>query len=200
MKINEPSFRQDRPTRRLRPIRAAWRPWVWLALVALVAWRCGGGGSGGSCSSPDLQGLWTGPVTSDEASRGNPGTITANIFEDNCSFAPTELSNTGTWKFDFEDPSLDQLFAIENGSATQSEVNLSVAGCNGPASSCGTVTTCIYDIAATLVTPFRMNGSYTASPTCASFNQGTFDITLQNRFTPTPAATVIVAPTPTPTP
>jgi hypothetical protein len=145
--------------------------------------------------------LWAGPVTSDAVSRGNPGTIIANIF---CTFTPTDLSNTGTWRFDFQDPSLDQLFAIVSGSVNQSEVGLTTALCNGAAGGCSTISTCDYDIAATLVTPFRMTGSYTASATCASFNQGTFDITLQNQFTPTVAPTPFTVgtaePTPTPAP
>jgi hypothetical protein len=140
--------------------------------------------------------LWTGPVLSDAVSRGNPGTITANIF---CTLTPTELSNTGTWKFDFQDPSLDQLFAIVKGSATSTQVNLGVALCNGAAGGCDSVSTCTYNIAATLVTPLRMTGSYTASDTCASFNQGTFDITLQHLFTPTAAPTAITTGTPEPT-
>jgi hypothetical protein len=166
----------------------------------VFAWRCGGGGgsSNPSCSSEAtaVQGLWVGPVTADAVARGNPGTITANIF---CTFTPTELANTGTWRFDFEDPSLDQLFAIVSGSATQSEVGLTVALCNGVAGGCDTVSTCTYDIAATLVTPQRMTGSYTASATCASFDQGTFDITLRSVFTPTAAPPPIATGTPEPT-
>ena len=135
-------------------------------------------------------------MTSDEVSRGNPGTITATIF---CTLAPTELSNTGTWKFDFQDPSLDQLFAIVNGSVNPPNVSLELALCNGPASSCETVSTCTYNVAGTLVTPRRMTGSYTASSTCASFNQGTFDITLQALFTPTVVPPPITTGTPKPT-
>ena len=135
-------------------------------------------------------------MTSDEVSRGNPGTITANIF---CTLIPTELENTGTWMFDFQDPSLDQLFAIVGGSVTQSTVSLTTALCNGAAGGCDNVSTCTYDITATRVTPLRMTGSYTASATCASFNQGTFDITLQHLFTPTAAPTAITTGTPAPT-
>jgi len=203
MKMSEPFVREDRPTWRSSPLGAVWRPWVWLALVAVLAWECGGGGGGGSgstatCTSAQtaIQGLWAGRVTSDVVARGNPGTIIANIF---CSLVPTDLTNTGTWKFDFQDPSLDQLFAIVSGSVTESEVSLSAALCNGAAGGCDTVSTCTYDITATLVTPLRMTGSYTATFTCASFNQGTFDITLQNRFTPTVAPTPITTGTPEPT-
>ena len=135
-------------------------------------------------------------MISDQVSRGNPGTITANIF---CTLTPTELENTGTWRFDFEDPSLDQLFAVVHGSATSSQVNLEVALCNGAAGSCENVSTCTYNITATLVTPLRMTGSYEASDTCASFNQGTFDITLQHVFTPTVAPTEFTNGTPEPT-
>jgi hypothetical protein len=135
-------------------------------------------------------------VTSDAVSRGNPGTIIANIF---CTFTPTDITNTGTWMFDFQDPSLDQLFAITSGSASSTEVNLNTFLCNGAAGGCTTISTCEYEITATLVTPIRMVGSYTASDTCASFNQGTFDITLQARFTPTPVATPILTGTPEPT-
>jgi hypothetical protein len=138
-------------------------------------------------------------VTSDAVARGNPGTITANIF---CTLTPTDLSNTGTWRFDFQDPSLDQLFAIIGGSVTDSDVNLTVALCNGAAGGCSTISTCNYDITAKRVTPLRMTGSYTASATCASFDQGTFDITLQQLFTPTAAPIPITtgAPEPTATP
>src|SRR5262249_42721912 len=85
MKISETSGRQDRPTWHLKPRGSIGRRWVWLALVAALAWRCGGGGGGGassSCSGPEteIQGLWSGPVTTDAIARGNPGTITANIF------------------------------------------------------------------------------------------------------------------------
>ena len=135
-------------------------------------------------------------MIADAIARGNPGTINANIF---CTLTPTDLSNTGTWKFEFQDPNLDQLFAIVAGSVTESDVNLTVALCNGAASGCSTISTCDYDITATRVTPFRMTGSYTASATCASFNQGTFDITLQHVFTPTVPPTPFEAGTPEPT-
>jgi hypothetical protein len=199
MKIRESSGIHDRSPRRLKLLEFAWRPWVWLLLVALVAWRCGGGG-GSSCSQgADIQGLWTGPVTSDQVSRGNPGTITANIFQSGCSFVPFDITNTGTWKFEFQDPSLNQLFAVVNGSTTQSQVNLAVALCTGADNGCGTVSTCVYNVTATLVTPIEMSGSYVANSNCASFNQGTFDIALQHRFTPT-AVPTSATPVPTSTP
>jgi hypothetical protein len=136
-------------------------------------------------------------VTSDAVARGNPGTIIANIF---CTLTPTELSNTGTWKFDFEDPRLDQLFAIVGGSVTESDVNLVMNVCNGAAGSCVSINSCAYNVTATRVTPTHMTGSYVAGITCASFDQGTFDIALQGQFTPTVVPTPFTTGTPEPTP
>ncbi len=159
-------------------------------MLALIGWRCGGGG-GSSCSSgADVQGLWTGPVTSDDVARGNPGTVTASITQSDCTLG-------GTWRFTFEDPGLNNLFEIEGGSASTSAVDLAIFECNGANNSCDTVSTCAYEVTATLVSPTEMTGSYAAGGNCASFNQGTFDITLRERFTPTPAA---LTPVPTATP
>jgi len=202
MKTNERSGKQGHPVYRLKLLEAVWRPWVWLALVAVLVWRCGGGGGGSStasCSSAEteIQGLWTGSVISDEVARGNPGTIIANIF---CTLSPTELSNTGTWLFVFEAPSLNQLFAIVGGSVTESNVSLAMNVCNGAAGGCESINTCQYNVTATRVTPTRMTGSYVAGITCASFDQGTFDIALQARFTPTVPPTPFTTGTPEPTP
>lgn len=191
MKTIELSSRRERPTSGLKRVGSTWRPFVGLALLALVGWRCGGGG-GSSCSpGADVQGVWTGPVTSDDVARGNPGTVTASITQSDCTFG-------GTWRFTFEDPNLNNLFEILDGSASTSQVDLAMFECTGAANSCATVSTCSYQVTATLVSPTEMTGSYVAGDICASFNQGTFDITLLNRFTPTPAA--ILTPTPPSTP
>jgi hypothetical protein len=194
MKAIEPLSRRDRTTSRSKRLGTAWRSFVALALLVLAAWRCGGGGGGSSCSGgTDVAGLWSGPVTSDEASRGNPGTVTASITETDCALG-------GTWALNFEDPSLDRLFEILGGSASQSAVDIQMFQCTGFANSCATLSTCSYQVTATRVSPTQMTGSYVAGGTCASFDQGTFDISLVTRFTPTPALTSTVAPTPTPTP
>jgi hypothetical protein len=151
-------------------------------LLALVAWRCGGGEGGSSCPDAGIQGLWSGPVTSDEVARGNPGRVTASITQDNCTFGDT-------WTFIFEDSDLNNLFSIEGGSASESEVSLVMFECTGANNSCDTISTCSYQVTATRVSPTQMTGSYVASEICASFNQGTFDMTLVNLFTPTPAPT-----------
>jgi hypothetical protein len=193
MKAIEPLSHGDRPTSRSKRLGTAWRPLVGLAVLAIAAWECGGGG-GSSCSGgSDIQGEWRGPVTSDEAARGNPGTVFASITENNCTLG-------GNWTFTFEDPSLDKLFEIDGGSASQSAVDIVMFQCTGFANSCATLSTCSYGVTATRVSPTEMTGSYVASGTCASFDQGTFDISLVNRFTPTPAFTSTVAPTSTPTP
>jgi hypothetical protein len=195
MKGIEASSRRELPTSRLKRLGTAWRPFVGLAVLALVAWRCGGGGGGGSCSGgTDIQGVWRGPVTSDDAARGNPGTVTASITETDCTLG-------GTWTFTFEDPSLNKLFEILGGSASQSAVDMVMFQCTGAANSCVTVSTCSYEVTATRVSPTEMTGSYVAGSTCGSFDEGTFNLSLVNRFTPTPApAATPTAPPPTPSP
>ncbi len=164
-------------------------------MLALVAWRCGGGGGGSSCSpGTDVQGVWRGPVTSDDAARGNPGTVTATITQN------SDCTLGGTWTFTFEDPSLDKLFEILGGSASESAVGMTMFQCTGAANSCVTVSTCSYEVNATLVSPTEMTGSYAAGSNCASFDQGTFDISLVNRFTPTPEPASTPGPTSTPSP
>src|SRR5262245_29762000 len=134
---------QRRPTSHLKRLGTAWRPLVGLAFLALVAWRCGivggSGGDGSSCPDTGIQGLWSGPVTSDEVARGNPGRVTASIVQNSCTFS-------GTWTFTFEDSDLNNLFSIEGGSASESEVSLSIFECTGVANGCDTISTCSYEI------------------------------------------------------
>lgn len=165
-------------------------------ITSLLLAGCGGGG-GSDCSSfTDISGTWSGPAQDDTIARGNPGRVDASIGQSGCTVG-------GQWNLTFQDSSLDKGF-VPGGSPPQTTaVNLSLTLCEGL--SCSFVTTCVYEMTATLVSPTEMVGNYTTATNCASSESGSFDITLIARLTPTPTfepvpTSVPLTPTPTRTP
>jgi hypothetical protein len=160
-------------------------------IASLVVAGCGGGGGSSCPQSTDITGSWSGPVLEDDVARGNPGQVNASITQSGCALG-------GEWFFVFQSDTLNKSFLI-GGSAPQSNnVNFPIEQCLD--SGCGTLSTCVYQVTGTLITPTEINGTYTAEKKCSTKQSGSFDIRLQSRFTPPAFSTATPGPTPTPTP
>jgi hypothetical protein len=158
-----------------------------LGVIPLLVVGCGGGGGSSCGQTTDITGSWRGPIIEDDVARGNPGVVNASIAQSGCSLG-------GEWFFVFQSPTLNKSFLI-GGSAPQSNsFSFPIEQCLD--SGCGTLSTCKYQVNGTLVTPTEMTGTYSTQKNCSSKQSGSFDISLQSRFTPVPGLT----PTPIPTP
>jgi len=143
--------------------------------------------------SADISGIWSGPVSSDDVARGDPGTVSAAITQNDCSLG-------GTWTFSFGDANLDKQLEIKGNVPQTTAVQMDLRQCNGAAGSCTSLASCDYRASGTLVSPTEISGTYTTVENCSFTESGSFDITLRARLTPTPAATALPIPTATPKP
>ena len=170
-----------------------------LAIGAALLGAAGCSGGGGSCTpGTDISGIWDGRVTQDDVERGAGGAISATITQNQCTLG-------GTWNFSFQnDPQLDKQFTITGSSPApgSSAVNLDLEQCIGLNGSCDTIEQCVYVVAGTLVSPTEITGTFQTGDNCSFSENGSFDITLLTRITPTPVTTptVIALPFPTGTP
>jgi hypothetical protein len=160
-----------------------------LGVIPLLFVGCGGGG-GSSCGETiDITGSWSGPVLEDDVARGNPGQVNASIMQSGCDLG-------GEWFFVFQSDTLNKNFLIGGSAPQSSNINFPIAQCLD--SGCGTLSTCVYQVTGTLITPTEINGTYTTEKNCSTKQSGSFDIRLQFRFTPVPFSTATPSPTPTP--
>ena len=167
-----------------------------IALV-LAAVGCGGGGGGGdtSCSgAKDISGIWSGPVTNDSVSRGNPGMVEATITQSGCELG-------GTWNFVFADPTLDRDLLVGGNPPEGTDVAFTIGDSITDCDQFGNcvVGFCLADVRGSLVGPNEIVGTYATDDTCSQSRSGSFDIQRTAVFVPTPVPTG-VPPTPTPTP
>ena len=167
-----------------------------LAIGAALLGAAGCGGGGGSCTpGTDISGIWDGRVTQDDVERGAGGAITATITQNQCTLG-------GTWNFAFEnDAQLDKQFSITGGAPApgSSAVNLNLEQCIGLNGSCDTIEPCVYVVTGTLVSPTDITGTFQTGDNCSFSENGSFDITLLSRITPTPVPTGVPTGLPIPT-
>jgi hypothetical protein len=160
-----------------------------LGIISLLVVGCGGGGGSTCGQTTDITGSWNGPVIEDSVSRGNPGQVNASITQSGCDLG-------GEWFFVFQSVTLNKSFLIGGSAPESTNVNFLLDQCLD--SGCGTLSTCVYKVTGTLITPTEITGTYTSQSNCSTTQSGSFDIKLQFRFTPMPISTATPRPTPTP--
>jgi hypothetical protein len=160
-------------------------------IASLIVVGCGGGGGSSCGQTTDITGSWSGPVIEDDVARGNPGQVNASITQSDCTLG-------GEWFFAFQSVSLNKSFLIGGNAPESNDVTFFLDQCLD--TGCGTLATCQYKVSAMLITPVQMTGTYTTLKNCSTKQSGSFDISLQFRFTPVPFSTATPNPNPTPTP